>query len=368
MFILLKDPASATTVFEGLNDPGIPISVGDLVKNEVFSRIGYAENEARLLHDKEWIPLREKFGDTFDDYFFPYCVIFKSSATKTEMFGELRKLWVGLDSKAIINKLDEYSLSYLTLQGITSPDCYGKAVSKSVSRLVEAKIPSSTYPFLMQLLNAYSDGKIDKVNVIGCLDALESFLVRRAICGIEPTGLLGLFRTMWALTEGRPTAQLISAIISRRLTIEWPDDTRLAASIKSRPLYGSTIAKFVILELERAHGREEVKYEHFNIEHVMPRVLSENWAVSKADHAKVRDLWANLVPLSKLMNSSVDRQAYANKREVFGQESMFASTRKLAQKYERWCIEEVEDRSENIASWACSRWRRPLVTKPSSIE
>ncbi|WP_324046805.1 DUF262 domain-containing protein [Aeromonas caviae] len=36
VFILLKDPGSATTVFEGLNDPGVPISVGDLVKNEIF--------------------------------------------------------------------------------------------------------------------------------------------------------------------------------------------------------------------------------------------------------------------------------------------------------------------------------------------
>lgn len=109
VFILLKDPGSATTVFEGLNDPGIPISVGDLVKNEVFSKIGYDEPNARLLHDTSWIPFRDKFGDAFNEYFFPFSVIHRSNTSRTEMFGELRKLWAGKDASAIIANLDEYS-------------------------------------------------------------------------------------------------------------------------------------------------------------------------------------------------------------------------------------------------------------------
>lgn len=39
VFILLKDPSTATTVFEGLNDPGVPIGVGDLVKMKFSPRL-----------------------------------------------------------------------------------------------------------------------------------------------------------------------------------------------------------------------------------------------------------------------------------------------------------------------------------------
>ena len=63
VFILLKDPGSATTVFEGLNDPGLPISVGDLVKNEVFARIGYDDDKAIKLHENSWLPFRDKFKE-----------------------------------------------------------------------------------------------------------------------------------------------------------------------------------------------------------------------------------------------------------------------------------------------------------------
>ena len=98
VFILLKDPGSATTVFEGLNDPGAPISVGDLVKNEVFARKGYDAEDAQHLHDSKWVPFFAKFGEDFNDYFFPYAVTQRANTSKTDMFKDLREAWKNLDS------------------------------------------------------------------------------------------------------------------------------------------------------------------------------------------------------------------------------------------------------------------------------
>ncbi|OIR04827.1 hypothetical protein GALL_132130 [mine drainage metagenome] len=164
VFILLKDPGSATTVFEGLNDPGVPISVGDLVKNEVFARIGYNEDEAKSLHDHRWAPFRNRFGDHFDDYFFPYCVIFKSSASRTEMFSELRKLWDELDAKEIIKKLEEYATPYLAITGdADSMNTYGNDVGVHIRKLYELRQPAATYSFIMRLLKEYGDHKISGI-------------------------------------------------------------------------------------------------------------------------------------------------------------------------------------------------------------
>ncbi len=121
VFILLKDPGSATTVFEGLNDPGIPISVGDLVKNEVFSRVGYNEPQATFLHDNKWMPFRNQFGESFNDYFFPFCVIHKPTTSRTEMFGDLRKQWGELSAEQIISELEEYATPFLTINGNQDP-------------------------------------------------------------------------------------------------------------------------------------------------------------------------------------------------------------------------------------------------------
>lgn len=362
VFILLKDPGSATTVFEGLNDPGVPISVGDLVKNEIFSRAGYDEAPAKNLHDNEWVPFKAKFGDTFNDYFFPYCVIFKANASRTEMFSELRKLWSGLEAGDIIKRLDEYSAPFLALEG-RSPymEEFGKPISQAIGRLVELKHPSSTYPFLMRLLGEFKRGKVSKDDALACFEAVESFLVRRAICGIEPTGLLGLFRTMWSLTDEHPTREKITSIILKRLTVEWPTDQRVMEAIRTRPIYGSSIARYAVLEYDRSLGGDQPGAEDFSIEHVMPRSYTEAWGevVPKAQHAKLKDLWANLVPLSHAMNGSVDREPFQIKKTVFMNESMFVSTRRLGADHQKWDEEEIQRRSDVISAWAVARWSRP---------
>ncbi len=360
VFILLKDPGSATTVFEGLNDPGVPISVGDLVKNEIFSRVGYNEEEAKILHQNTWIPFRDKFGDVFDDFFFPLCVIYKSNASRTEMFGELRELWRHLDSKEIIENLDKYSNPYLALTGTINPILeYGNEIGRAISNLVELKHPSATLPFLMKLLREFSDKNICKDDVLQCFKIIESFLVRRALCGVEPTGLLGMFRTMWSQCEGHPTAEKISGVISNRLTIEWPSDDRLTKAIAERPLYGSSIARYAILALERSLGSEEPPLTNLTIEHVMPRSYAKEWegVIEKDKHAKLKDLWANLIPLSESMNGKVDQSSFEVKKANIEKKSMYITARDFCSKYQTWNEVTINARSQEIAQWAVNHWK-----------
>ena len=361
VFILLNDSGSAPTVFEGLNDPGLPISIGDLAQNEIFARIGDDESKAVKLHENIWLPFRNKFKGKFDGYFFPFCVIHKSSARRTDMFGELRTLWEGLDSKKIIDELDQYSSPYLALLGIAdAKEEYGTKVGIEVTKLVELGHPTATLPFLMKLLKMFKERKISSKETIECIQVIESFLVRRAICGIEPTGLLGMFRTMWSLCDNHPNAVRISNVINKRLTVEWPSDERLLKAISERPLYGSSIAKFVILEYDRAQSNETSPVDQFTIEHVMPQSYCEFWSsvMSKDRHTKLKDLWANLLPLSTSMNNLVAQSPYETKRPYYQNESMFASTRKFGQKYENWDETTIHERSSTLADWAKNRWKK----------
>ena len=361
VFILLKDPGSATTVFEGLNDPGVPISVGDLVKNEIFARVGYNEEEAKTLHQYSWIPFRNKFGEVFDDFFFPFCVIYKSSASRTEMFGELRMQWKGLSSKEIIKSLDAYSTPYLSLTGTIDPiSGYGKEIGRAIINLVELKHPSATLPFLMRLLKEFGEKNIGKNEVLECFNVIESFLVRRALCGVEPTGLLGMFRTMWSQCDGHPTAKKVSAVINNRLTIEWPSDERVKKAISERPLYGSSIARYAILSLERSLGSEEPPLANLTIEHVMPRSYCKDWesVVEKDKHSKLKDLWANLIPLSESMNGKVDQSSFDVKKAHIEKESMYITARNFGAKYQTWNEHKINERSLEIAQWAVDHWKR----------
>lgn len=363
VFILLKDPATATTVFEGLNDPGVPIGVGDLVKNEVFAKVGDAPDKAIAIHSTYWLPFESKLGASFDDYFFPYCIVHEPGALRADMFKELRKLWgESADAASIISQLDEYTEPFLAISGGVIPPGYSPKIAAAVDRLVRMRRPAAVFPFVMRLLKAYSDGVLEESHAVDVLGLIEAFLVRRALCGLEPTGLLGLFRFLWNNVNGAPTYKNVSEVIFKRLTVEWPDDERLGAQIISRPLYGSSMANYVILEYERSRDGDFPEGVPLWIEHVLPQKMTEGWKTlfSPEAHKGLVDTWANLVPLSSEMNRELSQGAYDLKREAFRKGSAFVSAREFGEAYDSWSPDKLSERAKELVTWAKARWPRPI--------
>lgn len=361
VFILLKDPSTSTTVFEGLNDPGIPIGVGDLVRNEIFAKVGDSPEEAIAIHSAYWAPFQEKLGKYFDDYFFPYCVVHKPSTRRADMFRELRDMWEDTDdANDLILKLDEYTDPFLAIVEGRVPDEYSAEVKEGVLRLVRMKRPAAVYPFVMRLLRAYELRKIDSKVTRGIIDVIESFLARRALVGVEPTGLLGLFRVLWNNIEESPNAENVIKVILRRLTIEWPDDDRLREQILNRPLYNSAIAGYVLMEYERSHGADFPVGATYWIEHIAPQKLTSQWRekFTEEQHKSMVNTWANLVPLSPSMNNVLGQKPFLEKRESFRTGSMFASPRMLADEFADWTPTTIQERSITLANWAVERWPR----------
>ena len=165
---------------------------------------------------------------------------------------------------------------------------------------------------------------------------------------------------MWSSTKGHPNADNVAETILKRLTVEWPSDTRFTEAIQRRPLYGSNIARFAILEYDLSLGGDDVGDSDWSIEHVMPKSYSDEWSdvMDEKKHGKLKNLWANLIPLSKAMNSDVDQKGFAIKKTKFASDSMFSSAREIGQEYESWDESVIENRSIMLSEWAISRWPR----------
>ena len=75
--IEVKDPLSGPRIFDSLNSGQEPMTVGDLVRNDVFARSGASGDATELsrLNAQFWDPFYRGFGDpehkNFDEYFFP---------------------------------------------------------------------------------------------------------------------------------------------------------------------------------------------------------------------------------------------------------------------------------------------------------
>jgi hypothetical protein len=94
------------------------------------------------------------------------------------------------------------------------------------------------------------------------------------------------------------------------------------------------------------------------IEHVLPERPVDEWfkTFTREQHEKVKDLLANLLPLSQQMNQALGNRPYADKKTVYLDDSGFKATREFAKQYTEWTPVDLTARSKILSDWAISRW------------
>ena len=90
--IALRDPTVAPKIFERLNFGAEPVTVADLVRNEVFAQSSEDAESAKSLFDSRWEPFVERFVDKnsdLDRFLFPYGLVQNPNIKKAELFPAL---------------------------------------------------------------------------------------------------------------------------------------------------------------------------------------------------------------------------------------------------------------------------------------
>jgi hypothetical protein len=363
----IRNALDGPKIFDSLNSAQERMTVGELVKNDIFSRSADAnEREIDHLEREVWAPFFDEFGNQslFDEYFFPYGLCRDPSWKKSDVYSALQKDWKtrGLSAVEIIEELRQFQPDFLEIATGEDHCSHPRELRGAIGRLHQSKSPTSIYPFVMQVSRAVRGGDLSEVTSLALLAALESFLVRRAMCGLEPTGLHVVFKGLWgeikeSAAEHMP-ATMERAIRSRR-TVQWPSDRDVRESIMHRGLYGSRITRYVLSEYDRSRGGDHAT-DSFQIEHVLPQNPSQKspwWDdFTKTEHSDLVDTLANLTPLSEQMNQDVSNEPYGVKQPIYERDAMFASTRELARTYSEWTPDQLKSRAAEMADWALERW------------
>lgn len=198
---------------------------------------------------------------------------------------------------------------------------------------------------------------VDKQTGNGILAVIESFLVRRAICGIEPTGLHSVFRRLWVDVGSSLSSASVATRIRERVTVTWPSDEFVRKSVQERALYGTSIAPYVIRQYDESLGGDVPSNIPW-VEHVLPQNPVDAWSkkFGKDEMKSLTNLWANLIPLSSTMNIELRNDVYERKRPSYKADAMFKSARQFAEKFEDWTPALLTQRSRELADWAITRW------------
>lgn len=381
--ITLGDDHDPTEVFDRLNARGEPLKVIDLVRNEVLKVVAKDLNQAIPLRDQYWLPFHAAFqGDDSVEqrYFFPVGLTRDSTIKKSKVFELFSKRWtkMRLESpdqspralvRIAIDDLREFQDSYCAfmltgaLGTIRSDLAPGDRtdVNVRVSRLHRLKASVVTMPYLVQLLNAIVDQSVAVKDGLACLDVVEAFLVRRAIMGIEPTGLHAVFKGLWDPDDLDPES------LERRLTtatVVFPNDEEFSLYIRTGHLYGRNVCHFVLWERELGYeeGDKHPGLIPFHACHLIPRQLTDgelaSWGGdwSKTEWNSLKNTWANLFPLTPEGNWSMARMGWDAARDLLAGNMVLKTPQQVMLRYQTWTPDDLRDRGEELAEWAVSRW------------
>lgn len=366
--IRLGEKHDANEVFDRLNKEGERLGIIDLVRNEVLKRLRDSPAEAAELYSRHWKPFEESFENRqdLDKYFFPFALTKDSSVTKSRTFSSLARRWSELIAD-VERPVDQLILIMKDLSsGLPAYNAVaaGQAIpmataqlSEQLRRLHDLDAPTVVYPYLMSAVTEAIDGKVEHSDVSQCLATVESFLVRRAMVGLEPTGLHAVFKVLWERAGSDPVA------VRKHLdtaTIEFPSDNDFKEAVTSAKLFRRRIRNYVILELERNHTSGDVlkSFPEMTVDHILPQSPDGEWLELFKDYERERwvDTWANLVPLSGKANSEKGRTSWQNAREKLSNETVFSTTKHVYDDYEEWNVDSLERRAGEISAWALERW------------
>lgn len=369
--ISLRDPIAAPIIFERLNSRGEKITTADLVRNEIFARVASDPIKALNIFKNHWEPFQKKYDEreiSLEILLFPYGLALDHTITKAELFQKLRDHWNTFDSTPeVIDDLDKFSSILFALELGEINEDIPKGLEKSLLRFHRSNLPSSIYTFIFSCVESVKNEEQSLDFVVDAFDVIEGFLVRRAVCGIEPSGLHAVFKGMYreitksSEYDNQICSKSVTSEIQKRSTVPWPDDDRFKEQLRVGDLYSRRIKDHILFEFELYSGGESPS-DKFWVEHILPQTLTSEWrsVFNDGAHSEWKNTFANLIPLTAEMNIKEGQKPYSEKKAAY-KGSIFSSTRNLSEDHKQWNIESIESRANKLAEWGRTRWPKSLL-------
>ena len=356
-------------IFESLNAKGSPLSQSDLVRNYLLLRIP-AEHQQEV-YDKSWLPMQQRLNEVLPEFIRQYLVMSKNEdVRKGDVYAVLKRHLGKLEDDEVprwIANLERFSVLYKNIidAGETHPE-----LARRLGRIQRWELNTS-HPLLLKLYDLYVGEKIDVSEFCGCLVDVESFVVRRTICGVPTNQLKRHFIMLTkTLVEKAPRKGLAIALMSGQYGRRWPKDDEFEASWKKYRAYTRPIdrCRFILESIERSYDHKEpASFENATIEHVLPQTLSDDWRKALGDGAdEQHEIWVHTIGNLTLSgyNSEISNAAFEEKKKHYA-----TSNFKLNDYFTcifLWSASSIQTRADVLLPVARTLWPYPAPPAPDS--
>lgn len=384
-----EDPQA---IFETLNARGVPLLASDLLRNYVFQRAA-TPAEANRLYEKYWKrfeepddladPEGERFWEKEErqgrlnrarlDLFVQHYLTMKRGVevASGRLFPEYKQ-WVERELRVSLeDELVEFSRYATIFQTLLRPD--PRTAEGKFARRLRILDNSTVYPFVLLVAG---DGRIAPAERQQIYADLESFLVRRLVCGRTTRNYNRLFlQLLRDFARGEPTSAAFRTLLlaGNGETVDWPDDESFERAWREVDAYQELKpAKVEMLLRALSDAMTNDKAEHIvldqklSVEHVLPQTWEAHWplgpdtdpeAAAAAREELVHD-FGNLTLLTQPLNSSVSNGPASGKLRDIALKSVLPINTQF-QGPTTWTEIDIRQRGAQTAAMARRVWARP---------
>lgn len=366
-------------IFETLNAQIEPLQQSDLVKNTVMYEAGVTDDAEKAnnlwgLFDDEW--WREKTHETSKrthiDRFLNFWLMMRAlkNVSLDRVASEFRDY---IKDKPIGNIAEEIRKAGRIYKAIE--DGSVQEIKDFLTRIKTLDLGVVT----LVLLWLYTSPKVPPVQRTRSIKMLESYVVRRMLCGLSTRGLSNLFVSLLEqLDRGDPARSghiilqyLKSQTADSRL---WPNDRVLFQHLIEEPMKGTIARKKMVLEAVELNLRTDKSEplgsaNKLTVEHIMPQKWAGNWPLPEeitnkdefeiARNEAVKNI-GNLTLTTDKLNSSLSNGPWDEKQQTLDKHSsLFLNKMLLDDAPAKWDESAIRKRSSYLAKTILQIWPSP---------
>ncbi len=353
-------------IFESMNSTGKDLTQTDLIRNYIL--MGLEPEKQKIFYKKYWMAMEENFkqNETLFNQFVRHYLTIKTREIPNinkvyESFKDYRQK-KGIEIEDLLKDLQKYCGFFCQIAFKKEAD---KDLNKALGFLVDLEM-GVIYPLLLELYSDYSDGVLSKQDFIPIIYLTESYICRRAVCGLGTNGLNKIFSSF---TKKIDKKQYLKSVEEHFGSLtgnqKFPNNDEFKKLFITIDFYHFKKTKYFLERLENFDTKEPVDTQECTIEHIMPQILTEEWKRDlgenfKAIHEKYLHTIGNLTLTG--YNEKYSNNSFQEKRNM--EKGFNQSPLRLNQSLkdlEPFGEKKIEKRANDLADRALKIWTYPKL-------
>ena len=363
-------------IFESLNSTGLDLTQADRIRNYVL--MGLEEANQTQLYRSYWQPIERLFAGSpgqLDNFLRDFVAL----DTRAQKQGRADQVYASFrmafgessrdpdDLEELLGRMRRYAHYHAAFVMGTG------RFPELADRLNRVRALATTPAILvMCLLDSLESTFATVDEVQGALDLIESYLVRRDVCGLQTRSYWQQFSRLAYALDRQDILGSLKAHLHwlAGANYAFPSNREFRHALEEEELYGRQICRTLLERLENGHSRERTDTSSLTIEHIMPQNedLDPDWqAMLGTNWRDVHETWlqrlGNLT-LTAYNEKYGDKPFEVKKQVPDGFNESPLRLNRFIREQDQWTAREMEARGVLLAKQALTIWSALEVSEP----